>query len=370
MRRQNFFEHQVQSLKGLVQRWHASGGTDISLEARVRGIVARDLMSVAGPEVTVRVLGELDVLEADILQDMITLCSQSFLRTDAVWNAFAVPVAVQWHMQHHRIYIAKRAEPYYLNELAAGIRQCLGAERVVLDGAIYSADVLYRLSAHALHDQLQSIAMGGPRFTPRLQSMALRSASEPPWRMVYFLGLEITKPDATRRLHESGVQDALQSYLYLGADALTKSAAVTPASPASPKVISKFELGAHGNTICHAPRYLFDAIHFGEKARRGYCLRQLLEEMAKVQKQFALYHAFNPGRFAVDLLLEGKWLAYEMQWKMFVAETVEDALRDVQSVIDAATASVHCDLIELDAEDFQDQKDQTGLSHCQVGKGK
>jgi hypothetical protein len=99
-------------------------------------------------------------------------------------------------------------------------------------------------------------------------------------------------------------------------------------------------------------------------------LRQLVEEMAKVQKQFALYHAFNPRAFAVDLLLEGKWLAYEMQWKMFVAETVEDALKDVQSVIDAATASVHCDLIELDADDFQDQKDQTGLSHCQVGKGK
>jgi hypothetical protein len=370
MRRQDFFEHQVQSLKGLVERWHASGGTDLSLEARVRGIVARDLMSVAGPEVTVRVLGELDFLEADRLQDMITLCSQSFLRTDAVWNAFAVPVAVQWHMQHHRIYIAKRAEPYYLNELAAGIRQCLGAERVVLDGAIYSADVLYRLSAHALHDQLQSIAMNGPRFTPALRSLALRSASEPPWRMVYFLGLEVAKLDATRRLHESGVQDALQSYLHLGEDALTKSAPVASASPASTTVLSKFELGAHGNTICHAPMYLFDAIQFGEKARRGYCLRQLLEEMAKVQKQFALYHAFNPRAFAVDLLLEGKWLAYEMQWKMFVAETVEDALKDVQSVIDAATASVHCDLIELDAEDFQDQKDQTGLSHCQVGKGK
>jgi hypothetical protein len=368
MRRQDFFEHQVQSLKGLVQRWHASGGTDLSLEARVRSVVAMDLLSVAGPRLSVRVLGELDVLEADRLQDMITLCSQSFLRTDALWNAFAVPVAVQWHMQPHRIYIAKRAELHYLNELAAGIRQCLGAEKVVLDGAIYSAEVLYRLSAHALHDQLQAIAMGGRRFLPALQSMALRSASEPPWRVVYFLGLEITKPDAKRRLHESGVQDALRGYLHLGADALTKPVPVTSASPTSPKVLSKFELGAHGNTICHEPRYLFDAIHFGEKARRGYRLRQMMEEMAKVQKQFALYHAFNPQKFAIDLLLEGKWLAYEMQWKLFVAETVEDALTDVQSVIDVAATNVHCKLIELDAEDIQVQRDQTALSHCQIGK--
>ena len=94
----------------------------------------------------------------------------------------------------------------------------------------------------------------------------------------------------------------------------------------------------------------------------------MVEEMAKVQKQFALYHAFNPGRFAVDLLLEGKWLAYEMQWKMFVAETVEDAIRDVQSVIEAAATNVHCDLIELNEEDLRSQKDQTALGHFQIGK--
>jgi hypothetical protein len=38
---------------------------------------------------------------------------------------------------------------------------------------------------------------------------------------VYLLGAEVIDLKGTRRLHDAGVQDALQSYLYLGADALT-----------------------------------------------------------------------------------------------------------------------------------------------------
>ena len=108
MRRQDFLERQVQTLRSLVERWHASGGADAILQARVRDAVAMDQLCLPRPEVVVRALGELEVLESDRLQDMIDLCSQTCFRNDETWSAFAIPVAVQWHMQPHCIFIAKR----------------------------------------------------------------------------------------------------------------------------------------------------------------------------------------------------------------------------------------------------------------------
>jgi len=367
MPRQDFLERQVQTLKRLVERWHASGGADVILQARVRDAVAMDLLCLPRPEVVVRVLGELDVLEADRLQDMIDLCSQTFYRNGETWNAFAVPVAVQWHMQPHRIFIAKRAQPHCMTELAAGIRQCLGAEKVVLDGAIYSANALYGLSAYALHDHLQVLANGTPRFTRGPQRMTLQSSSEPPWRMVYFLGVEITKPGGKRQFQDPGVQAALQPYLHWGADALTEG---TPAESTTAARPTKFEMGAHGQTICHAPRYLFDAIQFGEKALRSYHLRQIVEEVTKEEMAITLFHRFDPASFSINLLIKGRWLAFEMQWKLFVAETPEDALMDIHAVVEQCAPPEKCQFAEVDFEGFRIQRRKTALGVCSIRRFK
>jgi hypothetical protein len=300
-----------------------------------------ELIGRGNADVIARALGELDDAEADRLNDMVNHCSQTFYRTDAVWNAFAIPVAVRWHMQPHRIYIAKCGASEYLKELAAGIKQCVGAQAVMLDRAIYSAKALYMADARRLHDNLQSLVLGPQRFKAELPTMVLRSASEPPWRMVYFLGVEVTGANAQRRLHDPGVQDALQSYLHLGAKALTM-----PKSP-------KFDLGAHGDTVCHQPMYLRDAIRFGEKALRGYRLRQMLEEISKEEKSVTLYYAFNSLGYSFDLLLSGSWLAYEMRWRQFAGETMDEFLRYAEVAVEAEVARVECTLVGMELEEFQ-----------------
>lgn len=341
MRSQDIFEQQIRSLVNLTQRWHATGGADKALEVRVRDFVSMELLGRGNADVIARALGDLDDAEADRLNDMVNHCSQTFYRTDAVWNAFAVPVAVRWHMQRHRIYIAKSGGSEYLQELAAGIRQCIGAEAVMLDRSIYSAKALYMADARKLHDNLQNLVLGPQRFTAALPTMALRSASEPPWRMVYFLGVEVTAPNAQRRLHNPGVRDALQSYLHLGEEALT-----IPTSP-------KFDLGAHGDTVCHHPQYLRDAIRLGEKALRGYRLRQMLEEIAKAENSVTLYYAFNSLGYSFDLLLSGAWLAYEMHWRLFTGETIDEFLLDTEVAVDAEVVRVECTMVRMEIEELQ-----------------
>ena len=78
MRTQDIFEHQVQTLVRLVQRWHHNGGTDKDLEGRVRNFISGELIGRGTPDVIARALGELDDQEDDRLNDMVNHCSQTF----------------------------------------------------------------------------------------------------------------------------------------------------------------------------------------------------------------------------------------------------------------------------------------------------
>ncbi len=330
-------------------------GKDRELELRVRNFVSVELIGRGTPEVTARDLGELDDRQADRLHAMVNHCSQTFYRTDGIWSALAIPVAVNWHRQLHRVYIARRGSKEYLDALAAGIRQSLGAQRVLLDTHIYSAMELYLASARSLHDHLQHLIIGASRTAAPLNPMVLRSASEPPWRIVYFLGVEVIDVKAKRRLNEPGVQDALQSYLQLGVEALT--------SPTS----SMFADGAHGHTVCHSPLYLYDAIRFGEKAWRGYRLRQMLEEISEGEHCVTLYFAVVPLSNAVDILLSGVWLAFGMRWVLYPDETMDGFLQEVEIAMTAASEQVDCRLVGLEFEEFQTVRAATAVDCCRIG---
>lgn len=354
MRTQDIFERQVQTLVWLVQQWHHTGGADGELEVRVRNFVSGELIGRGTAEVTARALSELNDQEADRLNDMVNHCSQTFYRTDAIWRAFAFPVAVHWHMKHDSIYIAHRGDQDCLDELASGVRQCVGAQAVFLDSRPYSARALFMANARNLHDHLQHLVIGAPRTAAALNPMDVRSASEPPWRVVYFLGVEVVGAKARGRLDEPCVRDALQSYLHLGAEALTM-----------PKS-AMFALCAHGHTVCHSPLYLHDAIRFGEKALRGYRLRQMLEEIAKGEACATLHFTVKPLRQAVDLLLSGVWLAFELRWELYPEETMDDFIADAETALTAGAEHIECSLVGLEFEEFQVVRAATSVDCCRM----
>jgi hypothetical protein len=113
-----------------------------------------------------------------------------------------------------------------------------------------------------------------------------------------------------------------------------------------------FKQGAGGDTVCHAPSYLQDAIHFGHRALRGYRLRQMLAEMAKEEDRVTLHYSFNRLRYAVDVLLSGAWLAFEMCWTLSPEETMEYFLREVDVAISAGTQKIRCTVVGLACEEF------------------
>jgi hypothetical protein len=179
--------------------------------------------------------------------------------------------------------------------------------------------------------------------------MALRSVNEAPWRMAYFLGAEVLDLKGRRRLHESGVQDAMRSYLYLGADALTR------------QNCAMFKRGVRGETTCHSPLYLQEAIRHGQKVLRGNRLRQVLEEMAKEEARVTLYYTFNALQYSLDLLLSGKWLAIEMRWKLFREEAMDAFLQDFEMVMSAGASDIECKLVCLEYEEFEAARRATAV---------
>ena len=361
MRKQDIFDHQVTTLVHMVQRLHSAGAADKELETKVRYFVAFELIGRGTPDVIARALGELGDAEADLLNDVVNHCSQVFYRTDAVWSAIAIPVAVNWHMQDHCNYRTSYGEQKFLDALGSGIRQCGGAKEVILDTHIYSAMELYAAPARVLHDHLQQLVISAPRLTAPLKSMALRSTNEPPWRMAYFLGVEVGDLQSKRRLHEPGVQEALQDYLHLGVDALTKPNTLMQKS-------ALFARGVCGNTVCHSPLYLQEAIRFGQKALRGYRLRQMLEEIAKEEARVTLYYTFNALQYSLDLLLSGNWLAFEMRWMLFREEAMDEFLQDLDVVMSAGAQNIDCTLVCLDFEEFEAARAATAVDCYRMNK--
>ncbi len=341
MRTQDIFDHQVTTLVNLVQRLHKAAGADSELVTRVRNFVAFELLGRGTADVIARAMGELGDAEADLLNDTVNHCSQVFYRADAIWSAIAVPVALRWNIQLQCAYRTNGADKDILKELADGIRQCTGAQAVILDKNIYSANALYGASAHQLHDHLQQLVIGAPRLAMPMKPMELRSANEAPWRMVYFLGVEVIALKGRRRLHEPGVQDAMRSYLHLGVDALTR------------QNCAMFKRGVSGETMCHSPLYMQEAIRYGQKALRGYRLRQMLEEISKEEVRVTLFYTFNALQYSLDLLLSGKWLAFEMRWMLFREETMEEFLKDVEVAMSAGGLNIQCTLVCLEFEEHR-----------------
>lgn len=356
MRTQDIFDHQVTTLVHLVQRLYKAAGADSELTKRVRNFIAFELLGKGTTDVIARALGELGDAEADLLNNTVNHCSQVFYRTDAIWSAIAVPVALRWNIQLQCAYKTSGGDKDILKELADGIRQCTGAQAVILDKNIYSANTLYGASAHQLHDHLQQLVIGAPRLALPLRPMALRSVNEAPWRMAYFLGAEVIDLKGRRRLHEAGVQDALRSYLHLGADALTRQNS------------AMFKRGVRGETVCHSPLYMQEAIRYGQKALRGYRLRQMLEEVAKEESRVTLHYTFNALQYSLDLLLSGKWLAFEMRWKLFREEAMDAFFQDFETVLSAGAPDIECKLVCLEFEEFEAARAATAVDGYRMKK--
>jgi hypothetical protein len=350
MRTYDIFEHQAQSLVGLVRRCEGFNGASPQLEELLKHFVATELLGRGNLDVIARALGELDEAQARRLNDMVNHCSQTFYHSTEIWSAIAVPIAVQWNRAKDAAFALRRADADCVNALAAVIRQCTGAQKVTLDRHLYSAHALFMASAHQMHDHLRQVITKGQRLAPAIKPLEVRSSNEAPWRMVYFLGAEIIDLQSKRRLNEAGVQDAMQCFLHLGEDALTS------------RDSAMFKRGVVGKTICHPPMYLHDAIQHGEQAMRGYRLRHMIDEISKEEKSIQLFYALDAFSQTYEILLVVKWLAFELRWKLFAGERFEAFVDEIKTQLKASSPSLQCKWIAVDLEEFLARRAATSLA--------
>jgi hypothetical protein len=111
-----------------------------------------------------------------------------------------------------------------------------------------------------------------------------------------------------------------------------------------------------------------EAIRHGQKALRGYRLRQMLEEMAKEEARVTLYYAFNALQYSLDLLLSGKWLAFEMRWKLFREEAMDAFLQDIETVMSEGAPGIECKLVCLEFEEFEAVRKATAVDCYRMNK--
>lgn len=341
MRSDDIFDCQVKTLVSLTQKLGGYEVKDASSKERLRDFVAFELIGRGSADVIVRAMGELDDQCADRLNDMVNHCSHTFYRKDEVWNTIAVPIVLNWNIQHEKAFRSNRADEGCLKELASAIRQCAGSKSVVLDRNFYSAHELHKAGARQLHDHLQQLVIGAPRLASALRPMPLRSVNESSWRTVFLIGCEVIDSNRKSRLQDPGVQDALQSYLHLGAESATG------------RNLAMFKLGARGETVCRTPTHLQDAICSGEKSLRGYRLNQIAQEISKEETSVTLNYAFDAFRNAFELLLAGKWLTFGFRWTLFLDESKDDFLNGIEAAMGIYPIGASIKFVEIDLEQMK-----------------
>ena len=99
-----------------------------------------------------------------------------------------------------------------------------------------------------------------------------------------------------------------------------------------------------------------------------YQLRQLLEEISNVEKSVTLYYAFDPLRYAYELLVSGAWLTYEMRWRLFSGETMDEFLQHTESAMEAEAARVECTLVDMELEEFQTMRATSNVGRYLRGR--
>jgi hypothetical protein len=95
---------------------------------------------------------------------------------------------------------------------------------------------------------------------------------------------------------------------------------------------------------------------------RGYRLRQMLQEISKEEARVTLFYTFNALQYSLDLLLSGKWLAFEMRWKLYRGEAMDDLLQDFETVMSAGARDTECELVCLEFKEFAVAKAATAVN--------
>ena len=188
----NLRDHQVDQLIADVTRLNQVGGSDAAALLRIRAVVSRELLECDDMDLTTAALGRLESESAaKRLLSIVNYCSEHFVVGAQVLSIVALPVSVRLQSLNQQQMSLRMGERGALKDLAQKMVDAVGARRVIFDTRMYQGPALFQMKPRDMRAFLMQLVdgtlypLGGP------PEFSVYSEVNGPWRLVYFLGVEV-----------------------------------------------------------------------------------------------------------------------------------------------------------------------------------
>jgi len=319
----HLFDHQVDALVNAVRALANSHGKDSAARDTVRKQVAGELMNRERPHVVHAALSGLyGEPGRELLERIVRHHRETFYIPDRTLSAVVVPIGVRFrsHGQGDVQLAAVRAET--VDGLARALERELGSRKAVFDTRLYEGDPLFYCRPNQLLAFLRRLEAGEPQPEGGPAPTAIRSNSDPDWRLVYLLGVEVNEPGATPALNTDDAQRLLVGTRLHAEWALSEASGLRILRTAS-----------RADVRCLGFWYLNRGVLEGETWLRGAQLYALMNGFDQGIGGVKFHYARDESNGHVRLLITSDLMTVEYRWKLFSGEGMEGFLEELDTVI-------------------------------------
>jgi hypothetical protein len=348
----NLFGAQLESMVKKVRRLAGSNGMDKEAYDAVRKQVSAEYMKNGRLDVVSATLGELNDSKAEqMLNEIITHCSESFYFEDRVLKTVVVPVAVRMRTRKDGDVTLIEGREDDLKTIAASIERRVGSRKVIFDNRMYSSNDLFYANPKKMCEFLLKLEAGEKQPEGGPKTVKVTSKSDSEWEMMYFLGVEVLDIGEKDRLNSEDAQRAMFAFRCHAEWAIAENNQVL------------FDTNVQADAKCYGFYYVNHGVKVGEEHVRSYRLASLLANMEFGVGGVRFKYAYDNLNFQVKLMVQSNLMTLEYKWKMLIGETTEPFKKALVESIDRVLPSDDVlEITELDMFDYEKVAESAGLT--------
>jgi len=309
----HLLDHQVDQMVADVTRLEKAGGGDSAALLRIRSTVSRELLEGENLTVTTAALGRLESeAAAQRLLSILSYCAEHFVVGTQVLSVVALPVSIRLRGLNHQQTTLSRGERGALKELAGKLCDAVDASKAVFDTRLYQGPALFQMKARDMRSFMTQLSSGTlyPQGGP--PEFKIRTEVDGPWRLAYFLGVEVMESPKYPQLNDWSTQ--MQSRAWLD----EPSAAVECAD----EIL--FNANVTGEAQSHGTFYLCRALEAGAKANRALRIIETLKALEVDGRGLNIYLTDCGFKQQVRTLMVCPILVLENKWDLLKDESLWD----------------------------------------------
>lgn len=339
----NILQPQVDALVRNVTQLTWTPDGDPAAYDCVRKQISGELVRKQDLTVITAAMGQLEGQpECKVLNEIVTHCCETFYLPDRVLSVIVVPVAFRMKSRMDGQVVIGEGRKRDLELLASMMVSHTQGNKVIFDTRLYDGAVLYGAQPNTLLNFLTKLEAGEVRPEGGPPACVLRSEAEPTWRVVYFVGVEVTDQSSKRSLNTETTQRLLHDWQYVPERALQECDAVI------------FNRVAVAQAKSHGAWYLSQGLQVGESVERGYKLQSLLANFEQGVSGVQLHYIHDKISSSVRLLVSSQLMTIEHKWDLYLDESLDGFLKALDTAIDLMIPAV--DVVakrEVDAHEYR-----------------